>query len=330
MREGKIPNELLEKLISNNRGMARKEIISGPGIGRDCGVIDFGEDVCVISTDPITGAINKAGYLAVHISCNDIATTGALPFGIMVTIMAPTKTSYDDMETIMEDIDEACNELDVGIIGGHTEVTRAVNQVVLSVTALGKIPKDKLVDPSRALVGDDILISKTAGLEGTAIIAYDGKDYLSNYLDEETILRAQRYIDDISVVKEGKIAGENGVHTMHDITEGGVLGALYETSIAMDKGMEIEISKIPIADETKVICELLELDPLRLISSGSMIMITPDANLLIEKLKNQGIEASKIGKVTEGKDIILRDGKTKRKLTPPKGDELHKALEIIL
>lgn len=323
---GKIPNEILGNLLNKNMGKNHPDILIGPGVGRDCGVIDAGEEVCVLSTDPITGAVNKVGYLAIHISCNDIATTGAKPIGAMVTIMAPLNTDVEEIEEIMEDIDRAAQELGVGIIGGHTEITPAVNQVVLSVTALGKITKDKLVHPGKAMVGDDILMTKTAGLEGTAIIALDREDIMKEHFPREFIERSAKFIQDISVVKEGIIAGELGAHVMHDATEGGVLGALWEMAQAMGKGFEVDVDKIAVADETRRICRVFNIDPLRLISSGSMIIVTPKGQELVEKLSRVGISATTIGKIVDGNTPwIIHDGK-KSILEPPISDELHKAL----
>lgn len=326
MNIGKIPNDILEKVLYKNIGKKQPEILVGPGIGKDCGVIDFGDDVCVISTDPITGAVNKVGYLAIHISCNDVATTGTKPIGAMVTIIAPANTQLTEIQSIMEDINRAANELDLEIIGGHTEVSPAVNQVVISVTALGKIAKEKLVHPGKAQVGDDILVTKTAGLEGTAIIAMDREDILARYFSRDFIDRASRFIEEISVVKEGLIAGKFGAHAMHDATEGGILGALWEMSKAMNKGFEVDINKIPIAKETRKICKIFDIDPLRLISSGSMIIVTPDGEQLLKLLSNAGVSATIIGKVVGGTTpLVIYDGE-KHVLEPPESDELYKAI----
>ena len=212
------------------------------------------------------------------------------------------------------------------IIGGHTEVSPAVNQVVISVTALGKIAKEKLVHPGKAQVGDDILVTKTAGLEGTAIIAMDREDILARYFSRDFIDRASRFIEEISVVKEGLIAGKFGAHAMHDATEGGILGALWEMSKAMNKGFEVDINKIPIAKETRKICKIFDIDPLRLISSGSMIIVTPDGEQLLKLLSNAGVSATIIGKVVGGTTpLVIYDGE-KHVLEPPESDELYKAI----
>jgi len=326
MNIGKIPNDLLEKLLNKNIGKRRPEILIGPGIGKDCGVIDFGDDVCVISTDPITGAVNKIGYLAIHISCNDVATTGAKPIGAMVTIIAPVNTQYEEIENIMKDVNLAANELDLEIIGGHTEITPAVNQVVISVTALGKIAKKELVHPGKAQIGDDILVTKKAGLEGTAIIAMDRRDILAKYFSQDFIDRSSKFIEEISVVKEGLLASEFGAHAMHDVTEGGILGALWEMSKAMNKGLVVDIDKIPIAQETREICKIFHIDPLRLISSGSMIIVAPEGEKLSRELSKIGILATIIGKVVEGNTPIVFQNGEKSVLDQPVSDELYKAI----
>lgn len=326
MNIGKIPNDLLEKLLNKNIGKRRPEILIGPGIGKDCGVIDFGDDVCVISTDPITGAVNKIGYLAIHISCNDVATTGAKPIGAMVTIIAPVNTQYEEIENIMKDVNLAANELDLEIIGGHTEITPAVNQVVISVTALGKIAKKELVHPGKAQIGDDILVTKKAGLEGTAIIAMDRRDILAKYFSQDFIDRSSKFIEEISVVKEGLLASEFGAHAMHDVTEGGILGALWEMSKGMNKGLVVDIDKIPIAQETREICKIFHIDPLRLISSGSMIIVAPEGEKLSRELSKIGILATIIGKVVEGNTPIVFQNGEKSVLDQPVSDELYKAI----
>ncbi len=171
MKEGKIPPELLKSLVFNNIKVKSKEVIMRPEIGEDCAAIDFGGYACVLSTDPITGAEKGAGTLAIHISCNDVATSGVRPVGIMVTILAPPTASEEDISRVMEEAGAAAAVLGVEIIGGHTEVTGAVNRIVISTTAVGKVLKDRIVRSTGAQAGDDVIMTKWAGLEGTSIIA---------------------------------------------------------------------------------------------------------------------------------------------------------------
>ncbi len=327
MHLGKIPNNLLEKLVISNIGQHRSDILIGPGVGKDCGVIDFGEYACVLSTDPITGTSSRIGYLGVHISCNDVVTTGAELIGILVTIMAPPNTVYEDIEEIMKDIEVGAKELGVEVIGGHTEITDTVNQMVLSVTAIGKVKKKELLHPSRVQLGDDIIVTKTAGLEGTAIIAYDKSQLLKQQFGATFVEKAKSYMNYISVAKEGKIAAQFGANAMHDATEGGVLGALWELGQAIDKGMVIYEENIPIAEETAAIAEFFNINPLRLISSGTMIIISPDGEKLVDELKKNGIDAAVIGKIVEEKGVWSISNGGKRIVEPPVGDELYKALK---
>lgn len=324
---GKISHNLLDQIVISKTGQHRSDILIGPGIGKDCAVIDFGEYVCVLSTDPITGTVSRMGYLGVHVACNDIVTTGAELVGVLVTIMAPPNSVLNDIDKIMEDVETGAKELKIGVLGGHTEVTEAVNQMVLSVTAVGKVKKDKLLQPSRVCVGDDIVVSKTAGLEGTAILAYDKGEILEEYYGADFVEKARGYIDLISVAKEGRIAAEFGANAMHDATEGGVLGALWEMGQAIDKGILVYKESIPVAEETRAIGKLFNINPLRLISSGTMVIISPEGRKLVEELKKNNIDSAVIGSIVDEKGVWMIEGGIKKMVDPPGSDELYRAIE---
>ena len=238
-----------------------------PEVGEDCAVVDFGEYACVLSTDPITGAVNEVGRLAVHISCNDIASSGVEPLGLMFTLLAPEGTTEEDINAIMKQAGEAAAALHVEIIGGHTEITSAVNKIVISTTAIGRKQKNGVISSSGAAVGDSVVLTKTAGLEGTAILAHDWEERLKKHLGSEIVENAKKMMSDISVVPEGIIAGEIGATSMHDVTEGGLLGAVWEICEASGVGVRIESEKIKIPLETQKICAFFNIDPLKLIST---------------------------------------------------------------
>ena len=327
MKTGKVPNDILNKLILSKINNFRQDVILRPGIGEDCTAIDFGQFDCVISTDPITGAINEIGKLSVHISCNDIASSGVEPLGLMVTLLCPTTITEKELEFIMDQICATSKELNVEILGGHTEVTPAVNRVVISTTAIGKAPKGRLITSNGAKVGDSVLITKFAGLEGTAIIANDFEDVLKQSLDAATIQRAKSFINQISVVKEGVLAGELGVSAMHDVTEGGVLGAAWEIAEASGLGIIINKNDIPVDSATLEICKLFSIDPLRLISSGSMIIATSNADELFRIYNEHQIPVACIGKITpasEGRFIYDSNTGLKEELVQSDSDELYK------
>ncbi|RKD26392.1 hydrogenase expression/formation protein HypE [Caminicella sporogenes DSM 14501] len=328
MRAGKLDSELLQKIVFKNIKFHRDEVLVRASIGEDCAVVDFEKYVLIMSTDPITGAASEVGRLAVHINCNDIASNGVEPLGLMITILAPLGTTENDIEDIMKQVGEEAAKLNVEVIGGHTEITDAVNKIVISATAIGRQLKNKLIKTSGAKIKDKIIMTKTVGLEGTGIIAYDLEEKLSSTFSREIIQKAKSMVNDISVVKEGIIGGQVGVNCMHDITEGGILGAIWEVCEASNVGCIVFKDRIPIAKETADICKFLNINPFKLISSGSMLMtVSPQKEKeLIEKLSCSGIKATVIGEITEEGRYFIEDG-VKTEIDPPESDELYKVIK---
>jgi hydrogenase maturation factor len=318
---GKLTNDLLKELILGKLKNKRPEVLLRPGIGEDCCAIGFGDEICVLSSDPITGAVNEVGKLAVHISCNDIASCGVEPLGLLTTILAPPGTTEKDLDRVMSQLCETAGALNVDIIGGHTEITDSVNRFVIISTAIGKILRDKLVSTSGARCGDDMIMTKSAGIEGTAIIAHDREEELEKYLSRDIINSAKGFINRISVVKEGVIAGEFGANSMHDATEGGILGAVWEVCEASGTGVELYAGKIPIALETSEICGIFGINPLRLISSGCMIITCSNGEALVQRLRDNGIDAAVIGRIMADGIFVYENG-TEKPLEPPEADEL--------
>lgn len=321
MKVGKLNWDDLKEIIDGSRKVRRDDVRIRSGVGEDCSVVEFGSHECILSTDPITGADANSGKLAVHINCNDIASCGVEPIGILVTILAPENTSLDEIKEVMKEIGEETQKLNVEILGGHTEITRAVNKMVISCTVIGKAPKGKAVATSGAKEGDDIIVTKQLCLEGTSIIVNDYKNKIKDILTEEEIEEAQNYTNYLSVVNEGIISGNFGVNSMHDITEGGVLGALWEVAEASNMGFKVYKEKMPISSITQRICRKCSIDPLRFISSGSMLITTKNGNELIEILKKEGIKATIIGKIIKGKGILV-DKNIEKEVEPPERDEL--------
>lgn len=323
MKSGKLPSDVLEKRILSSFRFKRKEVLVRSKVGEDCSVLDFGEYACVVSTDPITGASNEIGRLAVHISCNDVAANGVEPFGLLFTILAPEGTTLEVLQDIVRQAAEEAASLKVEIIGGHTEITPAVNRIVVSTTAIGRAAKDRVVTSSGAKPGDYIILTKWVGLEGTAIIAHDFEKRLRGRMDDALLESAQAMMGHISVVKEGMIAGKMGATAMHDVTEGGVLGALWELAEASGVGLRIYEDKIPVRPETQAICEEFGLNPLKLISSGCMLITCRDGQGMLEALNREGIPASIIGEVVEeGRTLV--SGEREEPIDPPESDELYK------
>lgn len=327
MKIGKIQETILKRSVLKQLKVRRKEIITGPNIGEDCSIGQFAQDeLFALSCDPITGAIKDIGSLAVHITANDLAASGAEPIGIMLTILLPDGFLEDDLKKILKDVNNVCEELNIQVMGGHTEVTAAVNKPILSVTGIGKIKKDKFMSSKNVKVGQDVIMTKWAGLEGTAIIANEKEEELIAYYNSEFIEDAKALGKYISVIPESKIALDFGATIMHDVTEGGIFGALWEIAANARKGIEINLDKIPIKQETIEICEYYELNPYKLISSGSMLIVADNGSLLVDKLISNGVYASVIGKITGGNDRVVIQEETIRALEPPKTDELYKVI----
>lgn len=326
MEVGKIAETVLKRSVFKQIKRRRDEVLVSPGVGKDCAVFTVEPDEAIVmSTDPITGTVNEIGTLAVHITVNDIASSGAEPVGILLSIILPEGSEEKDLKQMMKEIEAASQELNIEVMGGHTEVSRAVNQPIVTVTGVGKLKKDEIITTGDLKPGQELVMTKWAGLEGTAILAKDkGEELLTRY-PADLIESAQEMIKHISVVKEARIAKKHGVIAMHDVTEGGIFGALWEVAAASDVGLSVDLKKIPLRQETVEVCEFFDLNPYMLMSSGCMLMAADHGNELVEALLREGIPAAVIGRITEGRDRIIINEDEKRFLEPSKTDELYKA-----
>lgn len=325
MEIGKVSNNDLEKYVFKNINSHRKEVLTKSSIGIDTAVLDFDGDMIVTSVDPITGANKNLGYLAINISVNDVSCQGADPVGVLISILLPAESKLEDLNKIMEDADRACRQNNLEIIGGHTEVTDAVNKIVLTTTVIARVNKNKMPKISSIKVGDVIAVSKDIGLEGTSIILEEkGNEFLS----EDELIKESIDIKDLSVLREAKIAVDFNVKYMHDVTEGGIYGALWECSEAIGKGIEVDNIKIPVKDVTKKIGSHYNINIYGLISSGSMLMVFNEEDFKAYKKAclEKNIIITQIGKVTEDNKKILIDNGKKIEIPEPASDELYKII----
>jgi len=331
LKTGKLDSDLLKSLVFNKITYRSDDVKVRPGIGEDCAVVDFGQYECIMSTDPITAAVNDIGRLSIHITCNDIASNGIQPLGIMLAVMLPEGTTEEDVAHIMGQAAETAGQLNVEIIGGHTEVTPAVKQPVIVSTAIGKAVSGQSQSGDNMEEGDFIMITKAVGLEGSGIIACDYAGQLKEIMTEEEIAEATSFLDLVSVVPEGVEAGKVGTHGMHDITEGGVLGAAWEMCQIAGKGAEIWFDEIPVKPVTDKICRHFDINPLRLISSGSMVIIVPSdkKDEMEAAMRNADVECSIIGviKAKEFGVMMKKDG-VLEEVEPPYADELYKVVGV--
>ncbi|MCD7824533.1 MAG: AIR synthase family protein, partial [Clostridiaceae bacterium] len=260
----------------------------------------------------------------VHITANDIASSGAEPVGILLSILLPPKKREKFLRELMGEIEQVCRELEIEIIGGHTEVTDAVAKPVITVTGIGKVKRGALVSTAGLKPGDELVMTKWAGLEGTAIIAQEKRAELEAVLPSELLDTAAALIQYISVVPEAAVAMSTGVSAMHDVTEGGIFGALWEMGAASGVGITADLMKIPIRQETIEVCEPFGINPYQMMSSGSMLIGCSDGNLLVQALAKAGIPAAVIGRATETNDRVVVRGEETRFLEPAGSDELYK------
>lgn len=329
---GKVPSDILKKVVFERLGVPSDRLIQGPNVGEDAAVINIGDRVLVVATDPITGAVGNVGWLAVHINANDVASTGARPLWFLCVTLLPEGAGEELLEGIMEQMHAACVEVEVSLVGGHTETTPGLDRPILIGFMMGEAEKDKYVTTGGAMPGDAIILTKGTGIEGTAILAEDLSSILREHMDEDILQSAKNMINQISVVPEAMKAVEfGGVHSLHDPTEGGLLNGVWEMAEAAGVGVEIWEESVPIAEETRIVCEALKVDPLKLMGSGAlMIVVEPDrADELVSSLFETGIRACVIGKVKsmeEDRILVKTDG-VKVKINAVDQDEVYRILQ---
>ncbi len=290
-------------------------------------MVQLGRELISLTCDPITGSSFHLGLLATQVVVNDLICSGAEPVALLVTLIFPPGITENEIETIMREIDEAGKELGVSIIGGHTEISEAVNRSIIHCTGLGWIKDGYLPDVSKIEAGDYIVMTKGAGIEGTAILFSEKEKEWQNLLDEETINKGKEFWKMMSVFQEGKIALPFHPHALHDATEGGVLGAIWEACMSRGLGFEIEEGKIPVYPETRVLAQLLDLDPLKLISSGTLIIFTPQPLPLLQALR-EIVPAEVIGRVVKDPTkVLIRQNGEKEEIKECPQDELWRVLQ---
>ncbi|WP_456422699.1 AIR synthase family protein [Thermococcus sp.] len=324
MKPGKLPPELLERLVLSRVPSRGKGVILGPGPGIDGSAMEVGGTL-VASSDPITGATRRIGFYAVHVNANDVAVMGAEPRWFLTTILLPEDANEDLLVEIVGEISRESEKLGVAVVGGHTEVTPGLDRPIVVGTMLGEA--ERLVRPDGAKPGDAIIMTKWAGIEGTAIIAEELRERLTPVLGEELIERASLLIEYLSVLPEARLL-RRVANAMHDPTEGGILNGLHEMADASGLGFRVYADKIPLREETKILCSYLHLNPLALISSGVLLASVPrdSAKKTVEELLSQGITASVIGEfLAEDKRVIIK-GNEEQPAWRPESDELWKVL----
>ena len=327
-----MPAEHLARLLARY-APSDERIVLGPGVGRDAAVISFGDRYLVAKTDPITFASDEIGWYAVHVNGNDVACTGATARWFLATLLLPGgRTDPSLVDVIFDQIARACAELDVELVGGHTEITHGLDRPIVIGCMLGEVAPERLVRPDGARLGDALLVTKGIAVEGTVIIAREKNSGLAG-LDGSLLERCRGFLHDpgISVVRDAAVATAAGeVHVMHDPTEGGLATGLWELAEAAEVGLEVDEAAIPVLPETRTLCAQLGLDPLGLIASGALLLaVAPgDVAAILAALDEAGIAAAHIGRVVEReRGIVLRSATGERPLPRFERDEITRLVE---
>jgi hydrogenase expression/formation protein HypE len=328
---GKIPIDLLKEVVFKNLGAERSEVVLGPATGIDGAVLDVGNKNAIVSMDPITGAVERIGWEAININANDVATFGVEPAFFFSCLMLPEGAESTIVETISTQMNTAAKELGIAIVGGHCESTPGLANPIVVGCVMGLTEKGKYVTAAGAKMGDKLILTKSAGIEGTAILATDRKVQLKNVFSPVILENAKAFYTQISVVKDALTAYRaGGVHAMHDPTEGGILNGIHEMADAAELGAKVFEDKITVEPETAKICRYYEIDPLQLISSGALLIAADPlaADRIVEALCRQHIYAEVIGEFNsnQNKRLLIKPDGMAEMLPRPASDHLWIAL----
>lgn len=331
-KEGKLPGSFLEELF-HLLPTRDPDLVVGPVIGEDAAVIRFGDGFLVVHSDPITAAVSRIGWYAIHIAANDIAVKGVRPKWFLPVVLLYPGISREEIHSIFRDMGRAAEELDAVIVGGHTEVSPGLDRPIISVTAMG-YTHGRVVLTRDARPGDIVLVVGRIGGEGAAVLAHDYGDVLVELgVDRRVVDEAKKYIEDISVVDKALLLKEVGVNAMHDPTEGGLIQALREIALASRTSIIVDADRIDIDDNVKKIAEIVGIDPLKLLSSGSVVATVPASRIkeVTRVLEEKGIKYSLAGNVVAGdagKVVVVRDGE-RMVVDKDVVDEIYSAISMI-
>jgi len=317
---GKVDPATLKKYVFSRLGAKDKDVVVGPEYGEDSAAIKIGDNFLVISADPLIFAESRIGQLSVNVACNDVAACGAKPRWLLSVITLP-QGKLNILSGITEQIDREAKKLGVRIIGGHTEIVPELSRPFLSMTCFGITAN--YVRTSGARSGDDVILTKGAGIEATGILATDFRDELKG-LSSSEIRRAEAKLGELSVV-ESCLAISQLVHSMHDPTEGGVLGGALEIGVASGRDIDLWEEKIPVDKVTKKICSAMHIDPLRIFASGALLATAKDGKRVVEELEKIGIKSTivgKVGKRSKSPKLLLHRGNSTEEIKEVR-DELY-------
>lgn len=324
MEAGKISGNRLKRSVLKQLRYRREEVAGGAYTGADCAVLALPEGkrtaVCVQEAIP-----ERPGEIGLLIgrAANSLAASGASPVAVMLGITLPVEAQEAELRELMIQAEQAAAGLKLQIAGGHSAVSDDVTKPVVSVTALGSAEGSlKGLSP-----GLELVASKWIGLEGTALLARRFRESLLERYPAYLVEEAEGFVKYQSVLPEAAVALRAGVCDMHDASEGGILAALWEFAERTGVGLDVDMRRLPVRQETVEVCESIGVNPYGLLSGGCLLMAAKDGDGLVRALEEAGIPAVKIGWVTEGPARVLRNGEEMRYLERPKADEIYQAVQ---
>jgi hydrogenase maturation factor len=323
-RTGKATAELFEQVILRRLGAGDPDVLVGPRHGVDVGVVKVADGVAMaLTTDPVfvvpAYGWERAAWFAVHILASDAATSGLPLRWMAVDLNLPPEISDEDLTALWDAFSRACDDLGIAVVTGHTARYDGCSwPMVGGATCMALGAADAFVTPAMARPGDAVVVTKGAAIEATALFAATFPDRLRAGVGDEVVTAADALFEQMTVVPEAVIARgfglrEGGVTSMHDATEGGVLGGLLEVAVASGNGMRIDRVAIPVPPEVRAVCGHVGIDPYVSISEGTLIAtVVPErADAYVAVLADAGIAAAVVGEVTEPGDgrVLLVDGR---------------------
>lgn len=321
MKTGKISEPILKRSVLKKISYKSKAVLSRAAVGHDSVIIAVGDKRIVTATETVPAKRDLHHNRAFIKAVNNIAAVGGTPQYAQISIVLPEGMREIKLKMLMEEMAEVAASMEIHITGGHTCVSDAVTQPVVTVTIIGIMNNDndcKYKYKEAIKPGYDIVMSKAAALEGTAILAQEQEEEFLRRFTSLYINNAKAFINEISIVNEAAVAIKHGVAAMHDMSEGGVFGALWELGEAGNCGLEVNLKKINMRQETIELTNHMNINPYLIPSSGSLLMVTSDGLGLIHELEKNGIESYVIGKIIDGNDRVIINEDERRYLEPPK------------
>ena len=324
MRPGKFSESVLKRSVLKQIKTKREEVNRGAEVGEDCAFFSFDKkEGSLITTAPII--VDEFESIAPQLTAivNNVAAAGGEPVGVVVSAILPDKILESVVQRLSGEMERACHNLNLQIAGGNTLISKAVKNPILNVTVIGK--KEVVLHQNfhDYKAGQDILLTKYVGLAGTAILSKMEQRKLEERLPSYIVENGISLEKEISVLPESRIAMEVGVTGMHDVSRGGIFSALWELAEKGNVGIEVDLKKIPVRQETIEICEVLGVNPYELYGAGSLLIVTDKGNQLLYELEKQQIPAAIIGKITEENGKVILNGEEVRFLDRPKNDAIE-------